>query len=214
MLENGRLEAFGQRPARSQIKRRGLALGGGGEVFGHGGAQRRDEPGERIGGTVGRAARLVLQRVGEADCRQRRGARFVHGGGGWRVDEFFELLAQHVAREAQLARALVEHVADGNVDRVGQDRVVGGRGGAHEHGVAAAHEQREKRVLGDISGRGAAGWGRQRLEKPRREQMAYHMVHANQRHVERHTESLGKVVPSRERSDHAGATGCADEINF
>ncbi|KAG7833928.1 hypothetical protein KL943_003224 [Ogataea angusta] len=113
-----------------------------------------------------------------------------------------ELLADHIPAKPELAAALVERVARGDVDRVDEDLVVHQAAAQHAHRVAAAGHEAEERELRFV----AVG------REPRRQQVAQHVVDAHERHVPRDTEPLRQLVAPDERAHHAGATGRAHEI--
>ncbi|GKT54865.1 LOW QUALITY PROTEIN: collagen alpha-2(I) chain [Colletotrichum tofieldiae] len=71
------------------------------------------------------------------------------------------------AGEGDVARRLVERVADGDVGRGGEDAVVGEGAGVDELGVAAGDEEGEEGVFGPDGGRGGGGGDRSRAETRR-----------------------------------------------
>ncbi|GKT75853.1 LOW QUALITY PROTEIN: collagen alpha-2(I) chain [Colletotrichum tofieldiae] len=119
------------------------------------------------------------------------------------------------AGEGDVARRLVERVADGDVGRGGEDAVVGEGAGVDELGVAAGDEEGEEGVFGPDGGRGGGGGGPvEGGDEARGEGVGLHVVHGHERDLPRRREALCRREAGGEVRGHAGAAGHRHEGGF
>ncbi|MNS94906.1 hypothetical protein D3C72_1291380 [compost metagenome] len=103
--------------------------------------------------------------------------------------------------QAQQLGSLVEGLARGIVQRFAQQRVVADAAHFHQLRMPAGHQQRHERE------------GRRLARQQRRQQVAFQVVHADHRHVQRKAQRIGHRGADQQRAGKARALGEGDGVD-
>ena len=104
--------------------------------------------------------------------------------------------------EPQQLGGFVEGFAGGVVDRLAQQRILADAGYANQLGMAARHQQRHKRELRWV------------FLQHRRQQMPFHMVYRNRRHLPREGERAADSGADQQRADQARSRRIGDSVDL